>query len=151
MAADRYASQAASYAVSNMASKHGSYHKQDSGDQVPQVLFEKDLHVPSDIGIHETASEISLRSEYTHLDNDTNRYPKLTRSLSASSNTMQSEDKGQDKSEWLHHVSKRKKTHLAPRISPSIGENGDKSSALPNARRRFTAYKMGCERLACPH
>ncbi|GJJ06434.1 hypothetical protein Clacol_000626 [Clathrus columnatus] len=86
--ADRYASQAASYAASNISTKHGPYNKQSPDSSgIPHVSFENIPYLPSETAATRgPASQVSLRSEYTQLDNDTNRYPKLARTTSGASN-----------------------------------------------------------------
>ncbi|KAF8585921.1 hypothetical protein K439DRAFT_1632186 [Ramaria rubella] len=84
-AGDRYATRTSSYASSNSTRRH-ERHERDrvgSGAFIPHVSYENIPYLPSESVTNRGASsEVSLRSEYTHLDNDTNRYPKMSASFS---------------------------------------------------------------------
>lgn len=79
-AVDRYTSRSSSYGYSGSDRPRHKRHERpiyDAGAYAPHAISVESIpYLPSENAHGGASSEVSLRSEYTHLDHDTNRYPK---------------------------------------------------------------------------
>ena len=97
-AADR---RSASYVYESTRPRHERHNRErrDTGDIVSHAVSVESIpYLPSET-TRGASSEVSLRSEYTHLDNDTSRYPKLSTHTTNASSTTHKRRKGETHNE----------------------------------------------------